>query len=95
MVICAVMPYIRFMALRTKLDRNGRIVLPAEARRALGIEAGDALSVEVDGDSLVLRTFAATVDAARTRLRESLGAEATASLSDDLIALRRSGLWRD
>lgn len=95
MVKCVKLPYIHFMAFKTKLDRNGRVVLPAETRRALGLETGDALSVEVDGDSLVLRTFAATVDAARTRLRESLGAEATASLSDDLIALRRSGLWRD
>lgn len=83
------------MAFKTKLDRNGRVVLPAEARRVLGIQGGDALSVEVDGDSLVLRTFKSTVYAARARLRESLKAEATASLSDDLIALRRNGLWHD
>ncbi len=95
MAVLRFVSYFTDMAYKTKLDRNGRVVLPAEARRALGIGIGDALSVEVDGDALVLRTFAGSVGAARARLRESLGKESTASLPEELVALRRKGLWRE
>jgi AbrB family transcriptional regulator, transcriptional pleiotropic regulator of transition state genes len=33
----------------------GRVVVPIELRRMLGIEAGDELSITVDGDRLVFR----------------------------------------
>jgi len=37
------------------VDNRYRITLPIEARRQLGIHAGDRLTVEVLGDSLILR----------------------------------------
>ena len=38
-----------------KVDELGRIVLPIEMRRTLGIEEKDALEIYVDGDSIILR----------------------------------------
>jgi transcriptional pleiotropic regulator of transition state genes len=37
-----------------KVDDLGRIVLPAEMRRLLGIQAGDALSISVDDATIML-----------------------------------------
>jgi AbrB family looped-hinge helix DNA binding protein len=41
--------------LSVKVSTKHQISLPSEARRRLGIEAGDRLSVELDGDAMVLR----------------------------------------
>lgn len=38
-----------------KIDSLGRIVLPAELRRRLGIGVGDYLDISVEDDSVVLR----------------------------------------
>jgi AbrB family looped-hinge helix DNA binding protein len=41
--------------LSVKVSTKHQIAVPSEARRRLGIEAGDRLSVEVTDDALVLR----------------------------------------
>ena len=41
--------------LSVKVSAKHQIVVPAEARRALGIKAGDRLEVEVQQDRVVLR----------------------------------------
>lgn len=41
--------------LSVKVSTKHQISLPSEARRRLGIEAGERLSVEVTKDSLILR----------------------------------------
>jgi AbrB family looped-hinge helix DNA binding protein len=43
------------MVLSAKVSTKNQISIPSEARRRLGIEAGDRLSVEIVDDSLVLR----------------------------------------
>ncbi len=50
---------------RVKVDRQYRITLPLEVRKALGINPGDRLEVEVEGGRIVLRL-------ARPPLRELL-----------------------
>lgn len=40
-----------------KLDHLGRLVLPIELRRNLGIEAGDPIEFYVDGDKVILKKF--------------------------------------
>ena len=40
-----------------KVDELGRIVLPIELRRTLGIAERDPLEIYVDGNSIVLRKF--------------------------------------
>jgi AbrB family looped-hinge helix DNA binding protein len=37
------------------VSSDGRLTLPADSRRALGIEAEAELEVEVDGDAIILR----------------------------------------
>ena len=40
-----------------KVDELGRIVLPIELRRTLGIEEKDRIEIVVDGESLILRKY--------------------------------------
>jgi AbrB family looped-hinge helix DNA binding protein len=57
--------------LSVKVSTKHQVVVPSEARRALGIKAGDRLSVEVTPDSIILRP---RPDHASARLR-GLGSE--------------------
>ena len=57
--------------LSVKVSTKHQIVVPSEARRALGIEAGDRLSVEVTPEAIILRPRARRAGA---RLR-GLGSE--------------------
>lgn len=43
-----------------KVDELGRIVLPIELRRTLGIDERDALEIYVDGSSVILRKYEPT-----------------------------------
>lgn len=40
-----------------KVDQLGRIVIPIELRRTLGIDAKDDLEMTTDGDMIVYRKF--------------------------------------
>ena len=40
-----------------KVDDLGRVVIPRELRRTLGIEQGDPLEIFVDGDRIVLKKY--------------------------------------
>ena len=40
-----------------KVDEIGRIVLPIELRRTLGIEEKDRIEIFVDGESIILRKY--------------------------------------
>ena len=58
--------------LSVKVSTKHQIVVPSDARHALGIQAGDRLDVEVTADAIVLRPRRGT---AGSRLR-GLGSEA-------------------
>ena len=38
-----------------RLDALGRVVLPADLRKVLGLKSGDLLAIEIQGDQIVLR----------------------------------------
>ena len=40
-----------------KIDELGRVVLPVELRRTLGLEVRDSVEILVDGETIVLRKF--------------------------------------
>ena len=40
-----------------RVDELGRIVLPIELRRTLGIEEKDRIEIFVDGESIILRKY--------------------------------------
>lgn len=40
-----------------KIDELGRVVLPKDIRKPMGIEAGDPIEFFIDGDRIVLKKF--------------------------------------
>ena len=54
-----------------EVDSAGRIVLPMELRRNMGINAGDALEISVDGGNIVLSPVA--VPLTREDLKSRIG----------------------
>lgn len=40
-----------------KVDELGRIVLPSELRKSLGIEVKDSLEIYTSGDSVILKKY--------------------------------------
>ena len=44
------------------VDELGRVVLPIELRRTLGIEPKDALEIFVDGEHVILRKYRSNED---------------------------------
>ena len=40
-----------------KVDELGRIVLPSELRKSLGIEVKDSLEIYTSGDSIILKKY--------------------------------------
>lgn len=75
------------MTVRTKITQGGRIVIPADMRRRLGMGVGESVNLEENGSSLTISTG----PAALRRLQESLmGAlPEGVSLADELIADRK------
>jgi AbrB family looped-hinge helix DNA binding protein len=74
----------------TTVTREGRVLIPAELRRATGLAPGVRVSLRIEGERIVLTT----VEAARHRLREMFSG-VPGSLSDELIAERRDEARRD
>ena len=72
---------------RTKVTQGGRIVIPAEMRRRLGIEIGDDVNVAVDNGSLRIRTQKESIKRAQALVRKFV--TEGVSLVDELIAERR------
>jgi AbrB family looped-hinge helix DNA binding protein len=42
-------------ARHTTINRKGQITIPVETRRALKLEAGDRITIELRGDSVIVR----------------------------------------
>ena len=74
------------MELKTRLGGNGRIVLPAPARRALGIEPGDELIVVVEGNEIRLLTVEEAARRAQDLVRRYISPDL--SLADSLVTER-------
>jgi AbrB family looped-hinge helix DNA binding protein len=70
------------------LGENGRVVIPAEFRRSLGLKAGDALVVRLDEDGLRIESRRAAVRAAQRMVRERI-AEGDL-LTERLFRMRRT-----
>ena len=71
----------------TKLDRFGRVLIPKPLRDALGLRAGDELSVEELDGGLLLRP---TLDAAVFEVREGVVVYEGRAAGDLREAVRRS-----
>jgi AbrB family looped-hinge helix DNA binding protein len=83
------------MSTETKLriNENGRLVIPAAYRKALGIKAGDKIVLRLDKDELRIMTLKRRIERAQERARKYL--KPGVSLVDELIAERREAAKRE
>lgn len=75
------------------LGNDGRIVVPVAARRELGLKAGDVLTIESDGTSLLIRSFETVIQETQAYFRQFV--TPGESQVDLLIAERRAEAVRD
>jgi AbrB family looped-hinge helix DNA binding protein len=78
---------------RTRINQNGRMVIPASFRKALGINAGDEVVLRIEDDELRVTTLARRLERARRRIRRYI--KPGRSLVDELIAERREAAKRE
>lgn len=78
---------------RLKVNENGRVVIPAEFRKALGIGVGDEIILRWEDDELHITTMKRRIERAQRRARKYL--KPGVSLVDELIAERREAAKRE
>jgi AbrB family looped-hinge helix DNA binding protein len=78
---------------RLRVNENGRVVIPASFRKALGINAGDELVLRIEDDELRITTLKRRVERAQRRVRRYI--KPGRSLADELIAERREAAKRE
>src|SRR5215210_5030744 len=78
---------------RTRVGAGGRIVIPAEIRRALGMEEGEPVVMRVEDGELRIWTIAEGI----RRVQERMAPYAIPGrlMSDELIAERRAEVARE
>ena len=76
------------MTFHVNITPNGRLSLPAELRKRLGLAGGGALLIEETDEGLILRTVAQSVAHARTLARKYTANKPEASV-DAFLANRR------
>jgi len=69
------------------LSKQGRLVIPARLRRALGLQPGDRLVARQDGDRIILERREAVERRVKARVANI---PQDASLVDELLADRRA-----
>ena len=72
---------------RTKLNVNGRVVIPASIRQALGLEPGEEILLFVEDDELRMTSARKRAERAQKLYKKYVGEGV--SLVDELIADRR------
>jgi AbrB family looped-hinge helix DNA binding protein len=72
---------------RTRMSEKGRVVIPAEIRKALGMDAGSTLDLRVEDGELRISTLRSRIRRAQERVRKYI--PAGVSLSEELSAERR------
>ena len=81
------------MTYQAKVIAGGKIVIPADVRRKLGIADGDRVNIEVEDGKMTLKTRDQAIREIQARYRH-LKKEGV-SLVDDLIAVRRAEAARE
>lgn len=76
-----------------RINENGRVVIPANFRRDLGIRPGDTVVLRIEDNELRITTLQQRLAKSREWMRKHV--PAGTSLSDDLIAERREAARRE
>ena len=74
--------------IKCKVIAGGRIALPADIRRAMGVAEGDTVYFDLDGDELRVRSAKSSLRRIQNRLRAYR--PESGNSSDELIAGRRA-----
>ena len=77
------------MSVQVTITPNGRMSLPAEIRKRLGLAGGGALLIEETEDGVILRTVAQSVAHAQALARKYTAGKDETSV-DAFLANRRS-----
>ncbi|HEY4904915.1 MAG TPA: AbrB/MazE/SpoVT family DNA-binding domain-containing protein [Candidatus Sulfotelmatobacter sp.] len=77
----------------TRINENGRLVIPASFRRALGIVSGDTVVLRLDKGELKITTLRQRLKRAQEIVRKHV--PSSVSLVDELIAERREAARRE
>ena len=72
---------------RQRVNENGRVVIPASFRKALGINIGDEVVLRMEDDELRITTLKRRIERAQRLVRKHVGRGT--SLVDELIDERR------
>lgn len=72
----------------TKIDRHGRIVIPAEYRRALDLHEGDEVTIQLDDGTVRILTHSAAIRRAQELVTRRTNGKR--SLVEELAAERRA-----
>jgi len=72
---------------RQRVNENGRVVIPASFRKALGIKIGDEVVLRMEDDELRITTLKRRVERAQRLVRKHV--KRGTSLVDELIVERR------
>jgi AbrB family looped-hinge helix DNA binding protein len=78
---------------RTRVNENGRVVIPASFRKALRINVGDEVVLRIEDDELRISTLQHRLERARRLVRQHV--KPGTSLADELIAERREAAKRE
>ncbi len=78
---------------RIRINENGRVVIPASFRKALGVDAGDEVVLRIEDDELRITTPKRLIERAQKRVRRYM--KPGRSLADELIAERREAAKRE
>lgn len=79
--------------IRLRLSENGRVVIPAQVRKALGVEAGDEIILERERNAFRITTQQQRIADARKNIRRYI--KPGTRLVDELIAERREAAKRE
>jgi len=79
--------------IKTKLGQSGRVVIPTEYRRRLGLKSGDEIIMHLDETGLHIYTPAQAVARAQALVRRYI--PEGRSLSGELISERREEAARE
>ncbi len=74
-----------------RVSGSGRLTIPAKFRKAVGLDRGGEVVVELDDREIRIRTVDEVVDHAQTLTRRLLGDNPNASLDAFLAERRREG----
>jgi AbrB family looped-hinge helix DNA binding protein len=88
------MKFYAMNAIRGRVTQSGRVSLPAELRRAIGLDRGGEVVFELEGQEIRIRTVEEVVRSAQRLTRQLIGDKPGADVSS-FLAERRAEAKRE